>query len=210
MSQTHSVWQCVNADCRIRFPSTGDHVEVNNCPICQAPVDLIGQHQSQYVPEPLSKPSQVNLVAVLDNIRSLRNVGAIFRTADAAGIRELYLCGYTATPEHPKLAKTALGAEQVVAWQQYRNALEAIAALKDEGYEIWAIEGGVSAESLFAQAIQPADKVAIVFGNETAGVDPAILAEADRIVALPMRGIKQSLNVETAFGIVAYVLTNSG
>lgn len=166
------------------------------------------QHQSALVPASVSKPASRNVVALLDNIRSLRNVGAIFRTSDAAGISHLYLGGYTATPEHPKLAKTALGAELSVPWTQYRNGLDAIAALQEQGYAIWAVEGGERAESIF-EVSDETNPIALVFGNETAGVDPAILELADKVVAIPMRGIKHSLNVETAFGVIAYTLMDT-
>lgn len=175
--------------------------------MCAKSVKAVLQHGSEFVPDQHNTAPTAHVVALLDNVRSLRNVGAIFRTSDASGIRHLYLCGITATPEHPKLAKTALGAEKVVAWTHYRNALDAIVVLKEKGYQIWVVEGGVSAESLFQIKDRPTTPIAIIFGSETAGVDPAISAQADRIIAIPMRGIKQSLNVATAFGITAYALT---
>ena len=183
-------------------------MRVYQCPLCAKAVKAVLQHGSEFVPAKYNTPATAHVVALLDNIRSLRNVGAIFRTSDAAGIRHLYLCGITATPEHPKLAKTALGAEQVVAWSHFRNALDAVAVLQEQGFLIWVVEGGDSAESLFNLPNPPNHPIALVFGSETAGVDPAISAQADRRIAIPMRGIKQSLNVATAFGIAAYALTS--
>ena len=204
---THLTWQCTASDCRLRFPTTGDHVVVISCPLCDAPIEVVSRQPGLYVPEKVSAPTSAHIVVLLDNIRSLRNVGAIFRTSDGAGVRHLYLCGITATPDNPKLAKTALGAEQLIGWTQYRNALDAVTQLKQEGYQLWALEGGDSAEPLLEMQVPTGVKIALVLGNETAGVDPAIIAQTDRLVALPMRGGKQSLNVSTAFGIAAYHLT---
>ena len=204
---THLTWQCTALDCRLRFPTTGDHVLVPACPLCEAPIEQVSRQHSLFVPAELAEPTAAHIVVLLDNIRSLRNVGAIFRTSDGAGVQHLYICGITATPDNPKLAKTALGAEKLIAWTQYRNALDAVARLKADGYQLWALEGGDSAESLLEMQVPNSAKIAIILGNETAGVDPAIIAQADRLVALPMRGGKQSLNVSTAFGIAAYHLT---
>jgi tRNA G18 (ribose-2'-O)-methylase SpoU len=141
---------------------------------------------------------------LVDNVRSLYNVGAIFRTADGAGIRRLHLCGITPTPENPKLAKTALGAEESVAWRYWPNALEAAQALQADGAYLMALERTPAA--LLLQSAQPTPKTLLIVGNEVAGVDPAILDLADVCIAIPMAGRKRSLNVATAFGIAAYVI----
>ena len=142
--------------------------------------------------------------AVLDNIRSLYNVGSIFRTADAAGVERLILCGITAAPPHPSLRKTALGADERVAWEQSRNGVAALARLRLAGYRVAAIETGEGAVDLFDW--QPEFPLAVVFGNEVEGVSPALLALCDVRVSLPMHGIKRSLNVATAAGVVFYDL----
>jgi tRNA G18 (ribose-2'-O)-methylase SpoU len=145
--------------------------------------------------------------ALLDNIRSIYNVGSMFRTADGAGIRHLHLCGMTATPEQPKVVKTALGAEQAVGWTFHPNGLEAAEGLQKQGYRLWALEGGRRAEPLFAAQVDPAGPpILLVVGNEVAGVDPAILERCERVLSIPMSGVKQSLNVVVAFGIAAYFL----
>ncbi|MBK7928420.1 MAG: RNA methyltransferase [Bryobacterales bacterium] len=148
--------------------------------------------------------------AVLDNIRSLYNVGSIFRTADAAGVERLILCGITAAPQpflgkaSLALRKTALGADERVAWEQSRNGVAALARLRLAGYRVAAIETGEGAVDLFDW--QPEFPLAVVFGNEVEGVSPAMLDMCDVRVSLPMHGIKRSLNVATAAGVVFYEL----
>jgi tRNA G18 (ribose-2'-O)-methylase SpoU len=143
---------------------------------------------------------------LLDNLRSVYNVGSIFRTADGAGIRHLHLCGITPPPDHPKIAKTALGAEKSVGWSQYKNGLETAVSLQQRGFQLWAIEETAQSDPLFTAA-HPADNspILLIVGNEIAGVDPEILALCDRVLHIPMAGHKKSLNVATAFGIAAYV-----
>ena len=120
----HHVRQCTNPDCRFRFPTTGEQHGADSCPVCAQPTTIVTTTKSQLVPSAINTKTQRHVEVVLDNIRSLRNVGAIFRTSDGAGIRHLHLCGMTATPEHPKMAKTALGAEQVIAWSYGKMGLK--------------------------------------------------------------------------------------
>ncbi len=144
---------------------------------------------------------------LLDNIRSLYNVGSIFRTAEAVGAAKLHLCGMTATPKNPRLAKTALGAEEMVAWEYHNNALLAAQKLRDEGFALWALEGGDGAESIFGVSPpKPKSKLVLVVGNEMAGVDPEVLTLCKRVLYIPMNGKKESLNLAVAFGIAAYRL----
>jgi 23S rRNA (guanosine2251-2'-O)-methyltransferase len=147
-----------------------------------------------------------NLVAVLHNIRSRENVGSMFRTADAAGVAKLYLCGITPQPPHEKIAKTALGAEAYVPWEYTKQAWRLLESLKKQGYTIIALEKTPQAQNLFDIHIK-AEKIAIVAGNEVEGLSPEILKRCDTIAAIPMRGKKESLNVAVAFGISVYALT---
>jgi 23S rRNA (guanosine2251-2'-O)-methyltransferase len=201
------IWQCVQATCRLRFPALL-HEQRAVCPRCGAPTTLI--LTQTVAPETNDTQSPVGglvLHALLDNIRSTFNVGSIFRSADGAGLQHLYLCGITPTPDHPKVAKTALGAEQTVAWSQHHNVLDLAHDLKAAGCQLWALEETPAAESLFAHDPLPAQPtVVLIVGNEVTGVDPELLAHCDRILALPMAGIKRSLNVAIAFGIAAYTL----
>jgi 23S rRNA (guanosine2251-2'-O)-methyltransferase len=155
-------------------------------------------------------PIGPRLDALLDNVRSLTNVGSMFRTADAAAIGHMHLGGFTPTPAHPKLAKTALGAESAVPWTHHADPSKAAAALLASGHRLWALEGGQRSEDLFDLVELtggPEDPtIVLVCGHEVSGVDPRILDRCERVVRIPMAGIKGSLNVSVAFGIAAYVL----
>jgi len=141
---------------------------------------------------------------LLDNVRSLYNVGSFFRTADAAGIERLYLCGITGTPPHRALAKTALGAEQTVPWEHTWDAAALVATLRERSFEVAAIETDLHAVDLYDW--QPRFPVCVVFGNEVDGIQAAVSARCDTHVRIPMLGMKHSLNVATAGGVVAYEL----
>lgn len=141
---------------------------------------------------------------LLDNVRSMYNVGAFFRTADAAGIEKLYLCGITSYPPKKAISKTALGAEERAAWAHSWEAMPVIDALVGRGYEMAAIETSVHAVDLFDW--KPRFPVCIVFGHEVDGIRPEVAARCDTHVRIPMLGIKHSLNVATAGGVVIYEL----
>jgi len=141
---------------------------------------------------------------VLENVRSMYNVGAFFRTADAAGAARLCLCGISACPPKHAISKTALGAEEVVPWEHTWNAPELVARLRSDGYEIAAVETSLHALDLFDW--RPAFPVALLFGHETDGLTPELSAMADTHVRIPMLGRKHSLNVATAGGIVLFEL----
>lgn len=142
------------------------------------------------------------IVVVLDNIRSIYNVGSVFRTSDACGISEVIICGISATPSHPKLAKTALGAEKKVLWRYEKDTISAIQTLKKDGFHIFSIE--ISEEAVDYRSVEYADKTALIIGHEVDGISKEILGLSEKVVKIPMLGIKESLNVSTAFGIVAY------
>jgi tRNA G18 (ribose-2'-O)-methylase SpoU len=144
------------------------------------------------------------VVVLLDNVRSLYNVGAFFRTADAVGIDRLLLSGITASPPHRGLAKTALGAEERVRWETAPDAVARVADLREAGYQVVAVETGPTAIDLFEW--QPAFPVCVVFGHEVDGVRRELLEAVDALVRVPMRGTKHSLNVATAGGVVLYEL----
>jgi len=146
--------------------------------------------------------SRLPVTAILDNIRSAHNVGSAFRTADGAGLGELLLCGYTPTPPHRHLAKTALGAVDVVPWRHCATTLEAIEIVRERGCQVLALEFTASSVPLWEYAVQ--FPLALVFGNEAEGLGDEVLERCDAVVHLPMRGLKTSLNVSVAFGVVAY------
>lgn len=147
------------------------------------------------------------VVVVLDNIRSLYNVGSFFRTADGAGVKKIMCCGITGTPKNRRLWKVSLGAEQVVDWGYYKDTVDAIKDLHDQGYQIVAAE--CNAQSVAYTSVAYSPKVALVFGAEVEGVSEVVLAQSDVVVHLPMRGQKESLNVSIAGGVlIYYLLTN--
>jgi tRNA G18 (ribose-2'-O)-methylase SpoU len=144
------------------------------------------------------------VIALLDNIRSLYNVGAFFRTADAVGLESLFLCGITGRPPHRSISKTALGAEASVRWECAADARPVLEQLRVKGYEIAAIETSVRSVDLFDW--EPAFPVCLIFGNEVDGIRPEVSGLADTYVRIPMLGVKHSLNVATAGGVVIYEL----
>ncbi len=153
------------------------------------------------------KPKQ-RIVAILHNIRSAHNVGSIFRTADGAAIRALYLTGYTPAPTdqfgrvNKDIAKTALGAERSVPWKKTKSFRLLFRHLRSEGYYVCAIEQSPRSISYTHPPIS--SKIALIFGNEVRGLSQSILRRADCVLEIPMRGKKESLNVGAAFAIVAY------
>jgi tRNA G18 (ribose-2'-O)-methylase SpoU len=156
------------------------------------------------------KCKMINIVAILHNIRSLHNVGSMFRTADGAGISKLYLTGYTGYPPREEISKTALGADKIVSWERHGHIGKLIDSLKKEGHTIVALENkcpkGVKTQPY--NKFKPPRLVAVIFGNEVKGLSENILKKADVILEIPMRGQKESLNVSVAFGVVTYQLTS--
>lgn len=148
--------------------------------------------------------SALPVSVLLDNVRSLYNVGAFFRTADAARVEKIYLCGITGRPPKRAIAKTALGAEDSVAWEHAWEPAPLVRSIRDRGYEIAAVETTVHAVDLFDWA--PRFPVCAVFGHEVEGIRPEISALCDTHVRIPMLGMKHSLNVATAGGVVIYEL----
>lgn len=141
---------------------------------------------------------------LLENVRSMYNVGSFFRTADAAGIEKLYLCGITGYPPKNEISKTALGAEDTVAWQHSRDAVNVVADLRSQGYEVAAIETSSRSVDLFDW--QPRFPLCLLFGHEVEGLTEPLREMADTHVRIPMLGLKHSLNVATAGGVAIYEL----
>lgn len=144
------------------------------------------------------------VVVVLDNIRSGLNVGSVFRTCDAFTVREVVLCGYTARPPHPEILKTALGATESVAWRAFPDTLTALEALMTEGYTCVPVEQTTASRPLDEVDLPSLMPLALIFGNELRGVDPAVLARCAFSLEIPQGGTKHSLNVATAAGIVLW------
>lgn len=149
-----------------------------------------------------------DMIIVLENIRSILNVGSIFRTADAVGAEGIFLCGYTPGPDNQleRLAKTSLGAESTVPWQRYENALQCLDSLATKGYVTIALESAPGAYNIFE--IQAPEKYALIFGNEVEGVSKEVLARSNHMAHIPMYGSKESLNVAVAVGIAVYEMNH--
>ncbi len=143
-------------------------------------------------------------VVILDNIRSLNNIGSVFRTSDAFLVKEIYLCGITATPPHPDIHKTALGAEDSVLWHYYDNTLDVIDKLHQDGYTVLSIEQVNNSISLENVVLDKNKKYAVVLGNEVKGVQQEVVDKCDGCVELPQHGTKHSLNVSVTAGIVIW------
>ena len=150
--------------------------------------------------------AKLPIAIVLDNVRSMHNVGSAFRTGDAFAVEQIALCGITAKPPHREIHKTALGATDTVEWKHYDNTLEAIDSLKQDGYSIFAIEQVDEATSLELFELPATQKVALVFGNEVFGVEEEVVHQADGCIEIPQFGTKHSLNISVSIGVVLWDL----
>jgi len=200
--------QCQNPACGLRFPLDRAQFKGAYCPRCGGGLLPVVPALAQSQPITSATDHSQGLIGILDNIRSVQNVGAIFRTADGAGLQKLWLCGITPTPaSNPQIRKTALGAEQILPWESAPNVLTLVQALKSQGFLILALEVIPKAIPLFTYKLPKVTQpIALVVGSEPAGVDPEGLALADAVLSLPMAGSKGSLNVAVAFGIAVYYL----
>jgi len=147
------------------------------------------------------------IVVVLDNIRSLNNIGSFFRTADAFNVEQIYLCGITAKPPHRDIQKTALGATESVAWKHNNSSLDALLALKSDGYKIYSVEQTEKTIPLQEFKYRN-EKIALVFGNEVSGVEQDIIDISDGVLEIPQFGTKHSFNVSVSAGIVLWHLAH--
>jgi 23S rRNA (guanosine2251-2'-O)-methyltransferase len=150
--------------------------------------------------------SKTPIIIVLDNVRSLNNVGSVFRTADAFLIEAIYLCGITGTPPNKEIQKTALGATESVSWKYTATTLEAVEELKQMGYFACSIEQAESACMLNEFIPEKKQKIAIIFGNEVKGVEQEVIDKSDQVIEIPQVGTKHSLNIAVSVGIVVWDL----
>ena len=211
--------QCPNPKCKLSF-EVPDQREGKNgpCPACGQIItfrsmallkEIELQHQKRIKQQSANAEGvrePVQFSALLEDIRSLWNVGSIFRSADGSGFERLYLCGITGCPPHKSIAKTSLGAEDHVAWSHHQKAFDVLPDLKNQGVQIVALEKNESSEPLDEVLKQKRIRapLCLVAGNEVAGISAETLSLASVVCHLPMRGIKASLNVAVAFGIAAY------
>lgn len=209
MTVTHyEIRLCPN--CGLRYPLTEGHPFGVRCPTCLEMTEVALEREISALPFMKSGSARGDsiLFALLENLRSAWNVGSIFRTSDGLGVRKLYLCGITPTPDSDAVRKTSLGAEASLDWEYTRNALELAKKLKVDGHSLIALEQDERAVSITAAQIPLPnfEMPVLIVGNEVTGVDPEILDLCDLILYIPMRGRKRSLNVEVAFAITAFQL----
>lgn len=154
--------------------------------------------------EQFREAAKMPLVVVLDDVRSLYNVGSVFRSCDAFRVEAVYLCGITATPPHPEIHKTALGGEDSVAWRHFDTAAEAVDGLRQRGYHVWATEQVEHSTKLQNLTLPEAPGYAVVLGNEVKGVRQEVVDRCDGCLEIPQFGTKHSLNVSVTAGIVVW------
>jgi tRNA G18 (ribose-2'-O)-methylase SpoU len=159
--------------------------------------------KKRFTLEQLKNIGRHPIYVILDNIRSVYNVGSIFRTSDAALIEKLYLCGYTPHPPRKDIEKTALGAIESVPWEYYKDPVDVIKRLKGDGVKIFALE--ITDESFPYYEVKPSDfPICLVLGNEITGISEVVLDECDASIEIPQFGVKHSLNVAVAYGIAVF------
>lgn len=154
--------------------------------------------------EEFKESDKLPLTVVLDDIRSLHNVGSVFRSSDAFRVEAIYLCGITAVPPQPEIHKTALGAEGTVDWRYFKDTLDAVKELKEKGYIVYSIEQVEGSTLLNELTLETGKKYAIIMGNEVKGVKQEVVNASDGCIEIPQFGTKHSLNVSVTFGIVVW------
>ncbi len=150
------------------------------------------------------KAEKTPLILVLDNIRSLNNIGSVFRTADAFLIEKIYLCGITATPPHKDINKTALGATESVTWEYVKDTMELVQRLKGENVHVISIEQAEEATLLHTHNVHANTTYALVFGNEVKGVSQEVVTASDGVIEIPQFGTKHSLNISVSVGVTVW------
>jgi len=154
--------------------------------------------------EEFKETDKIPVVVVLDNVRSMYNIGSVFRTADAFLIEKIYLCGITATPPNKEIRKTALGATDSIDWEYVKETSELILRLKSDGFKILSVEQTEGSKSLSGFELDPNEKYAVIFGNEVDGVQQKVINQSDLCLEIPQSGTKHSLNVSVCAGIVLW------
>lgn len=159
---------------------------------------------NRLTPEAFKDSKKIPLVVVLDHVRSLNNVGSVFRTSDAFRVEALYLCGITACPPHAEIHKTALGAEETVRWVYFEDTLRAVENLRETGYIVCAVEQAEGSIMLDKLLLDKDKKYAVILGNEVKGVQQEVVDNSDLCIEIPQYGTKHSLNVAVTAGIVIW------
>ena len=169
---------------------------------------LLNDELERLSPDRFRESEKTSLTIVLDNVRSLNNVGSVFRSADAYRVEKIYLCGITAQPPHREIRKTALGATESIDWEYVEDTLEVVEKLNANGYQTCAIEQAKRSQNLYNFAPKRNSKVAIVLGNEVKGVQQEVVDACHEVIELDQYGTKHSLNIAVCAGIVIYDIFN--
>ena len=167
---------------------------------------LLNEELDRLSVEAFKTVDKIPFMLVLDNVRSLNNIGSVFRTADAFRLEGIYLCGITATPPHREIHKTALGATESVYWEYREETTDAITELKEKGYQIYSVEQTDGSVLLDQVQLSGKQKYALVLGHEIRGVDQQVVDMSDQCIEIPQYGTKHSLNISVAAGIVIWEL----
>ncbi len=160
-------------------------------------------------PEEVKASEKHPVIVILDDVRSMHNVGSVFRTCDAFAVEALYLCGYTPAPPHRDIHKTALGATETVKWKNFPTTIEAVDDARNAGYKILAVEQAHNS-TMLQELNWRNEKTALIFGNEVTGVNDEVLSMVDGCIEIPQWGSKHSLNISVSVGIVLWEMVNNG
>lgn len=207
--------ECVIPECLFRFPFVNyedpNLLSANSisCPKCGAATSFAARSLPQTTDHSprASYQSAHRICALVDNLRSAFNVGAVFRTADGCYFEHIHLCGISPTPENKRVGKTALGAENSLPWSFHHNSIQTAVDLRNNGWLLWGLENTPQASSLFSHRSElESAPIALIIGNEITGIDPHLISICDHVLTIPMLGYKRSLNAAIAFGIAAYHL----
>lgn len=170
---------------------------------------LLNEELNRLNVEDYKKASKLPIIVVLDNIRSMNNIGSVFRTSDAFLIEKVYLCGITATPPHRDIHKTALGATESVDWEYHKDTLDVLEILKESGYRNLAIEQAENSTMLGERIFTKDEKLAVIFGHEVRGVQQAVVNKCDEVIEIPQYGTKHSLNISVSAGVVLWEIVKN-
>lgn len=199
--------------CGLRYPLQAGGSFGIRCPLCLGETRVVLRksiREEERIITTAAATDGILRAVLLDNIRSAWNVGSILRSADGFGFDRVYLCGITPTPDNEAVTKTSLGAEKTLRWSHHKDAVKLATGLKEDGWRVFALEEGKDAEDIHSLSIAPGERIVLILGSETTGVDPDLLKLSDGIHSIPMRGHKRSLNVAIAFSVAAFALSTQG
>lgn len=170
---------------------------------------LLNEELNRLEIEEFKVAKKIPVIVVLDNVRSMNNIGSVFRTSDAFLIEKIYLCGITAKPPHKDIHKTALGATESVEWEYYKETNQALDEIKRRGYKLMAIEQAEGSSKLGERIFEKNEKLAVIFGHEVRGVQQSVVDHCDEVLEIPQFGTKHSLNISVCAGVVLWEIAKN-